>query len=1232
MKTSTEKSSTTTSKTAAQLSNQPFFTKKAGGGNFFEPARQTASPALQTKMAVNEPGDKFEQEADKMADKVMRMTAPSPDKEEKLQRQPEEKLQKSEQEKIQKSGMPEEKLQKAEMPKDKVQKKEEEKLQKAAQPEEKLQKKEQDKIQKADLAQESLQKAAMPEEKLQKKEEEKLQKASTPDEKLQRKDDAATASVSATVQTAIQDKLGGGQPLPSEVRRYMEPRFGTDFNTVRIHTDTEAAALSNQLKAKAFTYRNHIFFARGQYQPGSDEGKQLLAHELTHTLQQGQAIRRKAGLSTAEKREETTPAIQKAPAAAGNQTATSSGAVDLSSNAFNPSQSIRDEIEAQGNKGLDVRVNVKGLTGEGLVKVKADTSKNYDSLGFGSMPLLNPWTQQLGGMHINFRINNSEIKDGYASLKPKGGNSNDWLQALQKNSSLLGGLGLKVENLPKPINNFENGKLTLGVSNLKVEVGGYVDALFNIAVENNNKPKIDAIADIVVKGIVKGQLKLDNTQDKLAGQISLAVDFKAFSGAAMVKYNPDGTVDINGKAGYNANKLSGEIQFVATDLDSANRFARDAVSAAGGKENVQNAPPPAPVPAPKPGAKKRALAATGQLGFNLTTWFAGTVNVVVDGKGEITVIGKIAPPAEIELFKQRDWDKQLIKFEAKAYYGIPVVGNLNLFANISLHALAKLGPAKIYQIEILGTYSTDPEIQKNIQISGSINISAYAGLRLRAEGGAGVEIVSHDLKFGVGVQADVGVKSYADARPTIGYRDPGVFYISGTLEMVAQPMLGLGGDFFIELDSPWWSPAPDKKWTWPLFAKEWPLTDPIGLSATVKDYVLGSGVAPEIELKKPEFDPAKFMTNMVDDTLPNKSGGQGSGQGTFKEDGSVPKPTVLPKKPEPKKIDAKPGKKGAPPKGGKSGALDPKGIKEKENAKLFQATSKLLLALKDKGSFTRSELQQELGKIKKQVSGIDFGVNEKGEKWLVIPKAGGKTSKSIEIKAKDAGKQDVRTEAQKIKDLDVAIKEATALVEDEEKDSPEIQRALPEIKSRYKLTNIELIEIPQGEEELLESIKATINPAKSTPKKSHLRKHKSQYVTRKGGKYMLKSGYDTKEYIRDRFYGKSYRDDVYTWRDRLVQGRLAHPINSKLYSWDGKWWDKTIKNESPTVDHKTQPVVDHWNAEGRMTDQKTRKDYFNDTSGCEVVPYGQNSSMGAKLAGSYNKRVTIKFRGPGDPP
>jgi hypothetical protein len=128
---------------------------------------------------------------------------------------------------------------------------------------------------------------------------------------------------------------------------------------------------------------------------------------------------------------------------------------------------------------------------------------------------------------------------------------------------------------------------------------------------------------------------------------------------------------------------------------------------------------------------------------------------------------------------------------------------------------------------------------------------------------------------------------------------------------------------------------------WPLFSKEWPLTDPIGLNAVVKDYELGSGKVPEVEFKKPEFDPSKFMTNMVDSKLPDKSGGKSKGQGTFKEDGSVPKPDVAPKKPAPTQKGEKPTKKGSPPPLGKSAAPNPKAEKAKDSMKLLAIGDKL---------------------------------------------------------------------------------------------------------------------------------------------------------------------------------------------------------------------------------------------------------------------------------------------------
>lgn len=81
----------------------------------------------------------------------------------------------------------------------------------------------------------------------------------------------------------------GGQALAVSVRRDMEPRFNADFSGVRIHADEAAAVKSRALNAAAFTIGNQIFFARGAYQPESSEGRELLAHELAHTIQQGAA-------------------------------------------------------------------------------------------------------------------------------------------------------------------------------------------------------------------------------------------------------------------------------------------------------------------------------------------------------------------------------------------------------------------------------------------------------------------------------------------------------------------------------------------------------------------------------------------------------------------------------------------------------------------------------------------------------------------------------------------------------------------------------------------------------------------------------------------------------------------------------------------------------------------------------------------------------------------------------
>jgi hypothetical protein len=77
-----------------------------------------------------------------------------------------------------------------------------------------------------------------------------------------------------------------GRPLPTHVRRFMEPRFRADFRGVRVHTGDHAARLSNRLNAHAFTLGNQVFFGRDRFNPDTHAGRHLIAHELTHTIQQ----------------------------------------------------------------------------------------------------------------------------------------------------------------------------------------------------------------------------------------------------------------------------------------------------------------------------------------------------------------------------------------------------------------------------------------------------------------------------------------------------------------------------------------------------------------------------------------------------------------------------------------------------------------------------------------------------------------------------------------------------------------------------------------------------------------------------------------------------------------------------------------------------------------------------------------------------------------------------------
>jgi len=88
------------------------------------------------------------------------------------------------------------------------------------------------------------------------------------------------------VGAALRGAARGGEPLPRELRSYFEPRLGFDFGRVRIHADSESANAARAVQARAYTVGRDIVFGAGEYAPAGVEGKRLLAHELTHVVQQ----------------------------------------------------------------------------------------------------------------------------------------------------------------------------------------------------------------------------------------------------------------------------------------------------------------------------------------------------------------------------------------------------------------------------------------------------------------------------------------------------------------------------------------------------------------------------------------------------------------------------------------------------------------------------------------------------------------------------------------------------------------------------------------------------------------------------------------------------------------------------------------------------------------------------------------------------------------------------------
>jgi len=230
------------------------------------PKQDPVSAFLQAKLTVNAPGDAYEKEADSVADRIMQM--PESDSQRRQHANSGELNARSTNElqtaSLQRDELDDEDVQTQRLQRDELDDDEDVQTQR-------LQRDELDDDE--DVQTQRLQR----------------DKSDDDDDAVQTKAtaDNAPRQMSMGFESRLRHlKSSGGSPLAPSLQQFMEQRFGHSFSHVRVHTNVAAASLAQQAQARAFTVGRHLVFNKAQYQPNTDRGRRLIAHELTHVLQQ----------------------------------------------------------------------------------------------------------------------------------------------------------------------------------------------------------------------------------------------------------------------------------------------------------------------------------------------------------------------------------------------------------------------------------------------------------------------------------------------------------------------------------------------------------------------------------------------------------------------------------------------------------------------------------------------------------------------------------------------------------------------------------------------------------------------------------------------------------------------------------------------------------------------------------------------------------------------------------
>jgi hypothetical protein len=597
-----------------------------------------------------------------------------------------------------------------------------------------------------------------------------------------------------------------GEPLPAVWADRWSHALGEPVHEARVHTDAAAARAAQQLRARAVTSGRDVYFAHGEFNPGTSSGDRLLAHELTHVLQArhappagtaplrlsdpGEAHERAA--TRAEAQATLSPSVaapDRAPGPVPARPSPSAAApavlyrqldealllgellgrayrvlredlhrddvVELQGHAdFEPNDDLARLIEDADGDAVPIQVRFGSLA-RGVIAIYLDEQDRYQSLGGALMPL---YLDGLGDEDSGLAPMLVAIVDGGRVEGVFGGVSDlvarTDIGAVAREIAdfgarqLLEWRGIDHATLDGH-GTLGGGRLDLPARPFHFDLDGMFSGAGRFGVDDGNVV-FDARADLQVPGLDNASLELQrDAQGALSGTAQMGVRLGALNGHLLATFGR-GVLDIRGTARYEANGFSGTVTLLATNAASAWAAVNGELAPwmpAGTDRAGAGALSAAPAPAAG-GADALAIAGWGVVEFSYKNWLRGSAQVVVDPNGDITSLGRVHVPQDIVIFEPRRTRQRITGIDRSVEVAnVWDVVSVDLRARGGIDATAEIGPAHLRQLRAAGAFSTRPGSVNTLRIGGALELRAAAwldvALRLEAAVTARIPVLGH---------------------------------------------------------------------------------------------------------------------------------------------------------------------------------------------------------------------------------------------------------------------------------------------------------------------------------------------------------------------------------------------------------------------------------------------------------------------------------------------------------